>query len=61
MQNKTPCSFWGAQPLLQRYNFRISPSPQQILDPPLRKSTGVIQILSIIGVFAACKLYIPCL
>ena len=22
-------------PLLQRYNFRISPSPQQILDPPL--------------------------
>ena len=22
-------------PLLQRYNFRISPSPQKILDPPL--------------------------
>ena len=25
-------------PLLQRYNFRISPSPQQILDPPLNRS-----------------------
>ena len=38
MHNKIPYSFWGAVPpdlLLQRYSFRISPSPQQILDPPL--------------------------
>ena len=26
-------------PLLQRYNFRISPSPQKILDPPLDLQT----------------------
>ena len=38
MQNKISYRFWGAvppDPLLQRYNPRVSPSPQQILDLPL--------------------------
>ena len=50
---KYPIASWGLcppDPLLQRYNFRISPSPQKILDPPLHSYMIIVWIMPILAI-----------